>query len=180
MAVEGTQYAQTTPVTITPRGHCRPGGPTAPAYSTFAAASPSSDWPDWPADHAVRSLGRFLQVRARPWPSPGPMSAEQERIKALEREVRELRQANEILRKATAYLNGVDAPPDGITLCQGGDLQRYHARREHPRQTLAPSASTSQRGCSSCMERPPTDLWRSGRSFRMTGFCRFSLLNRAA
>lgn len=29
--------------------------------------------------------------------------AERERIKALEREVRELRQANEILRKASAY-----------------------------------------------------------------------------
>jgi transposase-like protein len=34
---------------------------------------------------------------------PGPTSAEQEKIKALEREVRELRQANEILRKASAY-----------------------------------------------------------------------------
>jgi transposase-like protein len=33
---------------------------------------------------------------------PGPMSAERERIKALERENRELRQANEILRKASA------------------------------------------------------------------------------
>ena len=34
---------------------------------------------------------------------PGPTTNEQERIKALEREVRELRQANEILRKASAY-----------------------------------------------------------------------------
>ena len=34
---------------------------------------------------------------------PGPTTAEQDRIKALEREVRELRQANEILRKASAY-----------------------------------------------------------------------------
>jgi transposase len=33
----------------------------------------------------------------------GPTRAEHERIKALEREVRELRQANEILRKASAY-----------------------------------------------------------------------------
>ena len=33
----------------------------------------------------------------------GPTSQEQERVKALEREVRELRQANEILRKASAY-----------------------------------------------------------------------------
>ena len=34
---------------------------------------------------------------------PGPTTDEQERIKALEREVRELRQANEILKKASAY-----------------------------------------------------------------------------
>ena len=34
---------------------------------------------------------------------PGLASAEGTRIKALEREVRELRQANEILRKASAY-----------------------------------------------------------------------------
>lgn len=34
---------------------------------------------------------------------PGTTSEERERIKALERENRELRQANEILRKASAY-----------------------------------------------------------------------------
>ncbi len=34
---------------------------------------------------------------------PGPTSADRERIRALERENRELRQANEILRKASAY-----------------------------------------------------------------------------
>ena len=34
---------------------------------------------------------------------PGPTSADCERIKALERENRELRWANEILRKASAY-----------------------------------------------------------------------------
>ena len=33
----------------------------------------------------------------------GPITEERERIKALERENRELRQANEILRKASAY-----------------------------------------------------------------------------
>ena len=33
----------------------------------------------------------------------GTTTEERERIKALEREVRELRQANEILRKASAY-----------------------------------------------------------------------------
>jgi transposase len=34
---------------------------------------------------------------------PGTSTQEQERIRALEREVRELRQVNEILRKASAY-----------------------------------------------------------------------------
>lgn len=34
---------------------------------------------------------------------PGANSAEQSRLRELEREVRELRQANEILRKASAY-----------------------------------------------------------------------------
>ena len=34
---------------------------------------------------------------------PGQTTAEKGRIKELEREVRELRQANEILRKASAY-----------------------------------------------------------------------------
>jgi transposase len=44
----------------------------------------------------VRQAERDRGVRA------GPTTAEQERIRALEREVRELRQANEILRKASA------------------------------------------------------------------------------
>ena len=34
---------------------------------------------------------------------PGPTTTEREKIRALERENRELRQANEILRKASAY-----------------------------------------------------------------------------
>jgi transposase len=45
----------------------------------------------------VRQAERDQGVRA------GPTTEERERIKALEREVRELRQANEILRKASAY-----------------------------------------------------------------------------
>lgn len=45
----------------------------------------------------VRQAERDQGLRA------GPTSDEQERIKALERENRELRQANEILRKASAY-----------------------------------------------------------------------------
>jgi len=45
----------------------------------------------------VRQAERDQGLRA------GPTTEERERIKALEREVRELRQANEILRKASAY-----------------------------------------------------------------------------
>ncbi len=45
----------------------------------------------------VRQTERDQGLRA------GPTTDERERIKALEREVRELRQANEILRKASAY-----------------------------------------------------------------------------
>jgi transposase len=47
--------------------------------------------------HWVRQAERDQGLRS------GPTSDERERIKALEREVRELRQANEILRKASAY-----------------------------------------------------------------------------
>ncbi len=43
---------------------------------------------------------------------PGQTTDERERIKALERENRELRQANEILRKASAYFcHGGARPP---------------------------------------------------------------------
>jgi transposase len=45
----------------------------------------------------VRQAERNRGTRA------GPTTEERERIKALERENRELRQANEILRKASAY-----------------------------------------------------------------------------
>jgi transposase len=52
------------------------------------------------------TLRRWLRLAERDpgGASPlGPMIEEARRIKALEREVRELRQANEILRKASAY-----------------------------------------------------------------------------
>ena len=42
---------------------------------------------------------------------PGLTTDDQERIKALEREVRELRQANEILRKASAYFAQAELDP---------------------------------------------------------------------
>ena len=51
----------------------------------------------WTTRNWVRQTERDQGLRA------GPTTDERERIKALERENRELRQANEILRKASAY-----------------------------------------------------------------------------
>ena len=64
---------------------------------------------------AIRSIGSkigctpetlrrwILQAERDLGKRPGATTSETERIKALERENRELRQANEILRKASAY-----------------------------------------------------------------------------
>ena len=52
----------------------------------------------------AETLRRWLrQAETDSGERDGVTTAERERIKALEREVRELRQANEILRKASAY-----------------------------------------------------------------------------
>ena len=53
----------------------------------------------------VRQAERDQGLRA------GPTTDNRERIKALEREVRELRQANEILRKASAYFAQAELGP---------------------------------------------------------------------
>ncbi|WP_141839230.1 IS3 family transposase [Herbaspirillum sp. SJZ107] len=53
----------------------------------------------------VRQQERYTGQR------PGPTTAEEERIKALEREVRELRKANEILRLASAFFGPGGARP---------------------------------------------------------------------
>jgi len=52
----------------------------------------------------AETLRRWLRLsQSAPVKPKDLTSSESERIKALEREVRELRQANEILRKASAY-----------------------------------------------------------------------------
>lgn len=52
----------------------------------------------------VESLRRWVrQAECDSGARPGTMTDERERIKELERENRELKQANEILRKASAY-----------------------------------------------------------------------------
>jgi transposase-like protein len=56
---------------------------------------------DWLHRGNVARLG--APSGARPGLRAGPTSDDRGRVKALEREVRELRQANEILRKASAY-----------------------------------------------------------------------------
>ena len=53
--------------------------------------------------HTADAAQLGAACRARPGSATRPRSEERERIKALERENRELRQANEILRKASAY-----------------------------------------------------------------------------
>ena len=51
---------------------------------------------------STEALRGWMRQAAEAKANPGA-AAERDRIKALEREVRELRQANEILRKASAY-----------------------------------------------------------------------------
>ena len=63
-------------------------------------------------------------------------------------------------RPVLATSDGVDAPPDGITMCQGGDVFASHERREHPWKRLALSVSILQSGPS----RGTVLLLRVGRS----------------
>ena len=73
--------------------------------TSFRGATPQRwqpSWQRWPltqtcAGEWVRQAERDQGLRG------GLTTDERERMKALEREVRELRQANEILRKASAY-----------------------------------------------------------------------------
>ena len=63
---------------------------------------------DWFHSAKIGSTGETLrkwvrQAEQDQGKRPGLTSEERERLKALERENRELRQANEILRKASAY-----------------------------------------------------------------------------
>jgi len=61
----------------------------------------------WAATQSIAAKVGCSTEALRSWvrqaSEAAPAPAERERIKALEREVRELRQANEILRKASAY-----------------------------------------------------------------------------
>ena len=57
-------------------------------------------------------------------------------------------------------------PPDGIAMCQGGDVFASHERRGHPWKRLASSVSTLQSGPFRRMAPSPMEAWLSARSFR--------------
>jgi hypothetical protein len=59
-------------------------------------------------------------------------------------------------RRRRASSDGVDAPPDGIAMCQGGDVFASHERREHPWRRLALSVLILQSGPSRRMALLPT------------------------
>ncbi len=81
----------------------------------------------------VRQAERDRGLRA------GPTSAETERIKALERENRELRQANEILRKASAYFAMAVRMGPIFICCANGNGCPLTAGSSHDRLYRCPS-----------------------------------------
>jgi transposase len=81
---------------------------------------------------------------------PGLTSEERERLKTLEREVRELRRANEILKSAAAFF--------------GAELDRRPGRRS-PTSTLTGTGSGSSRSAGCCRSpRPPITTPAAGRA----------------
>ena len=65
---------------------------------------------------------------------PGLTTEERERLKGLEREVRELRRANEILKSAAAFFGAeLDRQPRAVTFGEWRGSRQYH-------QTLVPCA----------------------------------------
>ena len=73
------------------------GGDHASLWATISSIAPKIGCTAETLRKWVRQADRDQGTRA------GQTTAERDRIRALEREVRELRQANEILRKASAY-----------------------------------------------------------------------------
>ena len=73
------------------------GGDHAPQWSAIGSIAAKIGCTAETLRQWVRQAERDQGLRA------GPTTDERERIKALEREVRELRQADEILREASAY-----------------------------------------------------------------------------
>jgi transposase len=72
-------------------------GEYASEWAAMSAIAPKIGCTAETLRHWVRQSGRDAGQ------GPGLSTAERERLRELEREVRQLRQANEILRKASAY-----------------------------------------------------------------------------
>src|SRR6202020_2046655 len=78
------------------------GADHASQWAAIGSLAAKIGWPGGALRGGVRQAERDQGLRA------GPTSDDRERIKALEREVREPRQANEILRKASEYFAMAD------------------------------------------------------------------------
>ena len=71
-------------------------------WSGFCHGKTNADWQD--RGFGAETLRKWVrQAQRDAGHRPGLTTSERERLKELEREVRELRRANEILRKASAY-----------------------------------------------------------------------------
>lgn len=81
---------------------------------------------------------------------PGPTTEEQARIKALERENRELRQANEILRKASAYFAMAELD------------RRSKPRSRSSTNTVGNTGSSRSAGCCRSPRRPTGGMSPNG------------------
>src|SRR5271155_1133512 len=102
------------------------------------------------SSHLRRELGLTTDMAAK--------------LKTLERENRELRQANEILRKASAYFDGVDAPRPAALQCIPCRPSAGHEKERHPCLKLRLSALTSRSGSFSCTALRRTALYSFERS----------------
>src|SRR5580698_901932 len=95
---------------------------------------------------------------------PGLTTDMAAKLKTLERENRGLRQANEILRKASAYFDGVDAPARRHCNVSLADPSAGHEKERHPCLKLRLSALTSRSGSFSCTALRRTALYSFERS----------------
>src|SRR3954454_23504897 len=111
----------------------------------------------------------------------GSPSAEQARIKALEREVRELRQANEILRKASAYfamaeldrrfvLDALEQALHERRPVQGGGLVHHSDRGVQP-EFKGSSQHLERGGCDDCSEAAFGSVWAKRVALAWSALC---------
>ena len=95
----------------------------------------------------LRKWGRWVEGEAGV--QAGPKSEEGERLKALERENRELRRANEILRKAAAFfrLDGARPPRDVMVSSIDAHRKAYGVEPICQELPIAPSTYYESKAC---------------------------------